>query len=200
MNRERGRPRQFDEDEALDRARDVFWRHGFQSASLSNLIDAMGINKPSMYATFGDKQALYLKALKHYAEHELAERARILDEEPDGRTAVAGFLRAMAALLTDPSRPGGCFVINGTADVGCPMTPTAVEHALQNVLQGSEAKLRERLLRAQHEGQLPATIDAKELAGVFSSLLAGMAVLAKCGAKRAKLNAIISTALKIWPY
>ena len=75
MTGERGRPRNFDADTALDRALEVFWRHGFQGASLSELTEAMGLNKPSLYATFGDKESLYLKALDRYAALCAAEHA-----------------------------------------------------------------------------------------------------------------------------
>jgi AcrR family transcriptional regulator len=159
----------------------------------------MGLNKPSLYAAFGDKEALYLKTLQRYVTREISRHAQILDDETDGRTAVAAFLRSMAVMLTDPALPGGCFIINGTADCGGPGTPANIELALRNALQGGEEKLRTRLLRAQREQQLPTDIKAADLAAVFSSLLAGLAVLAKGGAKRAKLNTIIAAAMAIWP-
>jgi len=199
MGNERGRPRVFDREAVLDRALEVFWQHGFQSASLAELTEAMGLNKPSLYAAFGDKEALYLKALQRYLMNEIARRAQILDNEPDARTAVSAFLRSMAAMLADPKRPGGCFIINGAADCGGSQMPAAVELALRNALRGGEKKLRDRLLRAQVEGQLPTDINITDLASTFSSLLAGLAVFAKSGVKRTRLNAIITTAMAIWP-
>jgi len=199
MNGERGRPRNFDENAVLDNALDVFWRHGFQGASLAELTAAMGLSKPSLYAAFGDKEALYLKALTRYADVQIAQHAAVLDAEPDGRRAVESFLRSMAVMLTDPALPGGCFIINGTADCGGSSTPASVELALRTALQGSEIRLKERLLRAQRERQLASGVSAEDLAAVFSSLLAGLAVLAKSGAKRAKLYAIIKAAMGIWP-
>ncbi len=199
MGSERGRPRSFDEDAVLDRALEIFWQRGFQSASLSELTEAMGLSKPSLYAAFGDKETLYLKALERYATREIARHAQRLDDEADGRAAVAAFLRSMAGMLTDPALPGGCFIINGTADFGGPAMPANVEFALRKALQGGEEKLRERLQLAQRDGQLPEGVKAADLASVFSSLLAGLAVLAKSGAKRAKLNTIIAAAMAIWP-
>ncbi len=199
MSSERGRPRNFDENAVLDRALEVFWQRGFKSASLAELTEAMGLNKPSLYAAFGDKEALYLKTLQRYVTREIARHAQIIDDEPDGRTAVAAFLRSMATMLTDPALPGGCFIINGTADCGGSGTPENIELALRNALQGGEEKLRTRLLRAQREGQLSTDVKAADLAAVFSSLLAGLAVLAKSGAKRSKLNTIIAAAMAIWP-
>lgn len=199
MSSERGRPRSFDADTALDSALKVFWRNGFQGASLSELTDAMGLSKPSLYAAFGDKEALYLKALDRYATHWTARHAAVLDEEKEGRNAVAAFLRSVAGMLADPSLPGGCFVVNGAADCGGPTTPAAVDAALRRTVQGGEAMLRQRLQRAQRDGQLPADARIDDLATFFSALLSGLGVLAKSGAKRAKLNAAIDAAMAAWP-
>lgn len=199
MTNERGRPRNFDEDTALEKALQVFWQHGFQDASLSELTAAMGLNKPSLYATFGDKEALYLQVLKRYAEHKIAQHAALLDAEPHGRDAFERFLRAMAGMYTDPDLPGGCFIINGAADFGGSSTPASVESALRAALHTNESKLKERLLRAQLEGQLAPDASAEELAAAFMSLLAGLGVLAKSGAKRSKLYAIIKAAMAMWP-
>lgn len=199
MSSERGRPRSFDADAALDSALKVFWRNGFQGASLSELTDAMGLSKPSLYATFGDKEALYLKALDRYATNWTSRHAAILDSETDGRRAVAEFLRSVAGMLADPSLPGGCFVVNGAADCGGPSTPAAVDTALRKTVQSGEVMLRQRLLRAQREGQLPDDARIDDLATLFSALLSGLGVLAKSGAKRAKLYGAIDAAMAAWP-
>ena len=199
MTGERGRPRGFDADAALDRALAVFWRHGFQGASLSELTAAMGVSKPSLYAAFGDKEALYLKALERYVMQQSAAHLAVLDVEADGRRAVEGYLRSIASMHTDPVLPGGCLVINGMADCGGTTTPAAVELALQKALKGGEARLRERLLRAQRDGQLAPEARVTNLAALFMSLVAGLGVMAKGGAKRAKLCAVITAAMGAWP-
>lgn len=199
MTQERGRPRNFDPDAALDQALAVFWRNGFQGASLSELTEAMGLSKPSLYAAFGDKEALYLKALDRYASQWLARHIEVLEQEPDGRQAVRAFLRSAAVMLTDPTLPGGCFVVNGMADCGGPLTPAAVELALQKTQPECEAKVRERLLRAQRDGQLPQDVNIADLASFFYTLLAGLGVKAKGGAKRANLYAAIETGIGVWP-
>ncbi len=198
MTRERGRPRAFDKDEALDRALDVFWKHGFQDASLQELTEAMGLSKPSLYAAFGDKEALYLKALERYAARLVERHAAALSEEPDARLAVQGFLRSLAAMLADPALPGGCFIINGTADCGGATIPAAVEMALREALQASETLVFERLLRAQADGDLPSHVEPQALAGMFGALIAGLALQAKSGAPRAKLDVVIDAAMSLW--
>lgn len=199
MSAERGRPRSFDTEQALERALEVFWRHGFQGASLSELTEAMGLSKPSLYAAFGDKEELYLKALDRYLTGRVAQHVSFLDTEPNGRLAVEGFLRSMAKMLTDISLPGGCFIVNGTADCGGTLMPATIEAALRNAQQKSEAKLQERILRAQQEGQLAQDAEVENLAAFFFSLLAGIAVLAKSGAELDKLNNVVNTAMNIWP-
>lgn len=199
MTRERGRPRTFDIDFALDRAVLVFWKHGFQDASMQDLTEAMGLSKPSLYAAFGDKEALYLKTLERYVALLTARHAAALNDEADGRTAVEAFLRSMARMLVDPALPGGCFIINGTADCGGSTLPASVELALRAALQGSENMLQERVRRAQCDGDLPAESAPEALAAMFSSLIAGLAVLAKSGVAEAKLHTVIDTAMQVWP-
>lgn len=199
MARERGRPRTFDIDFALDRAVEVFWKHGFQDASMHELTEAMGLSKPSLYAAFGDKESLYLKTLERYIALLINRNAASLNNEADGRSAVEAFLRSVAKMLVDPELPGGCFIINGTADCGGSTIPASVEMALRAALQGSEMMVLERLKRAQAEGDLPRESSAEALAAMFGSLIAGLAVLAKSGAGEAKLNTVIDTAMAVWP-
>lgn len=196
---ERGRPRGFDIDAALDQALAVFWRKGFQGASLAELTAAMGINKPSMYAAFGDKEALYLKALARYAQASAQQSLELLEGGPSARQAVEDFLRRTARDMTDRALPGGCFVVNGIADCQLSATPPAVEAALREAMRGSEARLRARLHRAQVAGELPAHAQADTLAAYFNAVTAGMGVLAKGGARRAKLDTVIDAALACWP-
>lgn len=199
MSPERGRPRNFDPDTALDRALEVFWRHGFQAASLADLTAAMGLSKPSLYAVFGDKESLYLKALERYVALQVEQHVAIFDTEPDARQALEKFLRTMAAMLADPTLPCGCLIVSGMADCGMSSTPPAIELALRKAVQGSEARLRRQFVRAQRDAQLAPDISAEDLAAFFTSLLAGLGILAKSGAKRAKLDAVIGAAMSAWP-
>lgn len=199
MTRERGRPRSFDIDHALDRAVEVFWKHGYQDASLSDLTEAMGLSKPSLYAAFGDKEALYLKGLERYVDLLIERHAVILSDTADGRSAVDGFLRSLATMLADPAMPGGCFIINGTADCGGSTIPASVELALRRALQGSEQLVLERLKRADADGELPPGMDPDSLATLFGALIAGLGVLAKSGAAVDKLMTVIDVAMGVWP-
>ena len=199
MPGERGRPRTFDIDAALDKAVEVFWKYGFQDASMQELTQAMGLSKPSLYAAYGDKEALYLKALQRYAIALVVRHGGALDDEPDGRRAISGFLKSMASMFADPALPGGCFVVNGSADCGGLSMPPAVETALRGAMQGSEVLLLERLERARRDGQLAAHAKPAELASLFMSIIAGMGVMAKSGADVNKLNTVIDSVMLAWP-
>jgi AcrR family transcriptional regulator len=199
MNPTRGRPRSFDKDTALDLALQIFWLKGYQATSMSELTEATGLNKPSLYAAFGDKEALYLQALQRYVQTQLPPRAAVLDSEADGRKAVERFLRALAAMYCDPQLPGGCLVLTGASECGSPSTPAPIDAALRETVAFTETMLLQRLQRAQREGHLPRGARTQELAVFFSAVLAGLGVMAKAGAKRAKLDGAISAAMRAWP-
>jgi AcrR family transcriptional regulator len=199
MKSERGRPRSFDTDIALDSALKVFWKHGFQSASLSELTKATGLSKPSLYSAFGDKRSLYLKALERYLGLLVELHAARLTEEPDGRLAIESFLRSLTKMLTNPSLPGGCFIINGTADFDGPSVPKEVETALSQALKGTENLVNQRILQAQSDGQLPANIDPQDFCILLSTLIAGLAMKAKSGETEANLNLGITATMRAWP-
>lgn len=199
MPLERGRPRSFDEDAVLDAALDVFWKHGFQSASLSELTRATNLSKPSLYSAFGDKKSLYLKALKQYLNRLAGSHGEALNGEKDSREAVEAYLGSIARMLTDPELPGGCFIVTGTADIGCTIVPEEVEDALKEALKGSETMLREHLYQAQRKGDLPKSASPEHLAALFFTVIAGMAVQAKSGAREDKLKDIIKAAMTAWP-
>lgn len=199
MTAERGRPRSFDTETALEQATQVFWRLGYQGASMSELTAATGLSKPSLYAAFGDKEALYLECMRRYLARSVALQTQLLDDEPDARRAVEDFMRAMAALQADPALPGGCFIVNGTADCGGATIPQAVDAALRAASGGTEQRLLERLKRAQREAQLPPGLKPGPLATLLASVLTGMAVMAKGGQPRSKLEEVVDAAMAVWP-
>ena len=114
----------------------------------------------------------------------------------DGKT---GAEKLIAKVLADPTLPCGCLVVNGMADCGMVSTPPAIEQALRQAVQDSEARLHRQFIKAQRAGQLAPDINVSDLAAFFTSLLAGLGILAKGGAKRAKLDAVIDAAMRAWP-
>jgi AcrR family transcriptional regulator len=191
-----GRPRAFDTDQALERALEVFWRKGYEGASICDLTAAMGINPPSLYAAFGNKEALFRLALDRYAE----TRAGFVREAlaaPKVRDGIAALFRGTAQALTDKSNPPGCLLVMGIAGAG--------DHAqcLRDELSARRAKaqdaIRERLKRAQAEGDLPSDADPAALARYVSTVTQGMSIQAAGGASRKDLERVAEMALRAWP-
>jgi AcrR family transcriptional regulator len=193
QTRERGRPRGFDADAALDRAVEVFWRNGYEGASLGDLTDAMGINRPSLYAAYGNKQELFRRALERYAEEDMAY-ARAALEEPTAYRVIETFLRANADAITRPGRPPGCLSIQGGLAAGSDIA----EFLAAGRLAGEQA-LADRLARAVDEGDLPAGTDPAALARYVMSVSEGNAVHAAAGAGRAAVHATVDIALRAIP-
>ena len=129
----------------------------------------------------------------------MVERFARLDAETEGKAAIAAFLGAMADLFCDPALPGGCFLINGTADLGGAGLPEAIATALRERIGISQCCLRERLQRAVADGQLARPEMADDLAAHFFATLVGMAVMAKAGYDRDALERVIRGALAAWP-
>lgn len=195
----RGRPREFDAAIALDRVLPVFWRDGFEGASVHALAEAAGVSKPSLYAAYGNKEALYLAALARYGERYGSERGEALDAEPDGREAVRQFLYAVVDAYTDPTHPAGCLVVTGTTTCDSPAVPDSVRAALCAALRAGADKLACRLARAQQEGQLATSVAIPAMATYFNTLVAGLGVQAKGGASREELRSVVDAAMGIWP-
>lgn len=196
---ERGRPRQFDEQQALEAAMRVFWRDGYRGASMAELTAAMGINKPSLYAAFGGKEQLYLKALEHYSTTRGAGQAEILEGKLPLRDALASYLKQAVIRGCDKTSPGGCYVVNALADCGTEATPEAVAEATQAAYRASHAALKARLQRAVKEGELPKDADVNALANLFNAVLAGMAIMARNGGAKTALAAVVDQALNALP-
>lgn len=194
---ERGRPRGFDADAALDRAVEVFWRQGYEGASLSDLTDAMGINRTSMYAAFGNKEDLFRRAVARYAEADMAYAREALSR-PTAYEVIETFLRANADALTRPERPAGCLSVQGGLAEGGDHGHIA-RFLAGSRLAGEEA-LADRLSRAVAEGDLPAGTDARALARYVMVVSEGNAVHAAAGAARSALHATVDIALRAVPH
>ncbi|XVU23849.1 TetR/AcrR family transcriptional regulator [Actinoplanes sp. CA-054009] len=192
----KGRPRGFDADEALDRAIEVFWEHGYEGASLTDLTTAMGINRPSMYAAYGNKEELFRRAVARYAEHDMAYARKAL-AEPTAYRVIESFLRANADALTRTDRPAGCLSIQGGLAGGSDNGEVAQFLAASRL--GGERALAERLARAVEEGDLPRGTDPAALARYVMTVSEGNAVHAAAGVDRASLHATVDLAMGAVP-
>ncbi|MGN9909886.1 TetR/AcrR family transcriptional regulator [Phytohabitans sp. LJ34] len=188
-----GRPRAFDEETVLGRAAEVFWRYGYEGASLSALTSAMGINRPSLYATFGSKEQLFQRAFARYHATQVAS-ARAALAQPTARAAIEAFLRSSADALTADDHPAGCLSIQG--GLACSPENTHISEILATGRAATESALEERLSRAAKEGDLPPGMDVRALARFVMALSEGHAVHAAAGASREDLHASIDIALR----
>jgi AcrR family transcriptional regulator len=186
-----GRPRAFDAEKALDRAMQVFWRKGYLGASLSDLTDAMGINRPSLYAAFGNKKSLFRKALDLYAKGPSSYLGEAL-QEPTARAVIERLLRGVVDLLTDPRTPPTCLWVHGA--LSCGDDSMREEFAAQRA--AGLAKLRTRFKRAVVDGDLPPDSDVDTLAHYVQTVNFGLTVQASTGATRKELLRIVETALR----
>jgi AcrR family transcriptional regulator len=193
---QRGRPREFNADEALDRALEVFWRKGYESASISELTEAMGINRPSLYAAFGNKEELFRKALDRYAQGPAAYTYEAL-EERTARAVAEHLLRGAVDALTDPNNPHGCLGVQGT--LTCGNAAASIKEELCERQTRWQAALQRRFERARREGDLKAGANSADLAQYVATVLQGMAVQAAGGATRQQLRKVAELALYAWP-
>jgi AcrR family transcriptional regulator len=191
-----GRPRAFDPDTALEAALRVFWTKGYEGTALSDLTAAMGINRPSIYATFGNKEALFRKALDRYSAKMTGFTAEAL-KEPTARAVAEVLLAGTADLLSCPGNPKGCLMVQGALACGDEADPIRKELIARRAT--GEAALRERFARAKAEGDLAAGTDAGDLARYVVAVMHGMSVKSAGGASREELQGVIDFSLRGWP-
>lgn len=191
-----GRHREFDEAKVLDAALCVFWRKGYEGASYADLTEAAGVERPALYSAYGNKEQLFRRAMARYGERYLEHFPEAL-ARPTSREVVAHLLFATADLNTRFADRPGCFMINGVLAGSDDAEP--VRQALIDARAMAEVQLRDRFVRAKGEGDLPATADPEALAAFVMAVAHGMAVQAKAGFSREKLEAVAAQALSAWP-
>jgi AcrR family transcriptional regulator len=191
-----GRPREFDVDKALDLALQVFWRKGYEGASMADLTETMGITKPSLYSAFGNKEELFRKALDRYVDGP-GGYFQVALAKPTMRAVVEHLLYESADAVTDPNHPPGCLAVQGA--LSCGDAAESIKQELMSRRAKSEQDLRQRFERAIAEGDLPQGSDATDLAAYLSAILQGMAVQAAGGTTREQLRKIAEMALRTWP-
>jgi AcrR family transcriptional regulator len=187
-----GRPREFDREKALDAAVNVFWAKGYDGAALSELTEAMGINKPSLYAAFGDKRGLFDEAVERYSAGpwSFAKRAY---EMPTAKETVRALLEGAVSITTTENGPGGCLYTR--AALSCdPVRDAVVERR-----RVGESKLQALLRKAQKDGEVPEGVNCAALAKYVLTMVQGIAVQGAGGATRRELKAMVEVAMEAWP-
>lgn len=196
LKKSRGRPRVFDMDEALDKALKIFWARGYEGASLAELTETLGINKPSLYAAFGNKEELFHKALQRYAAGPVAF-VREVTNEPTAYKVAESFLIKATEFLVDPQHPKGCMIVQGA--LSSSENAEVVRNLLIKYRSSYENLLAERFARAKVEGDLPSDANPKDLAKYLATLHQGMSVQATSGATKEEILEMVKLALNAWP-
>jgi len=191
-----GRPRNFCTETVLDRAMTVFWRKGYEGASLADLTEAMGINPPSLYAAFGNKEGLFRAVLERYDDRRKGLMERVLSA-PDPKSVARLFLEGVAEFAVDTSgrNPPGCLLVQS----GLSCSDDDIPEALAQHRAEKERALRERFERDRKDGKLPRSADPATLARYLSAMANGLCVQAAAGATAAELRAVAEIALAAWP-
>src|SRR5687768_4282992 len=186
----KGRPREFDVDEALSAALRVFWTKGYEGASLTDLTAAMGITRPSLYAAFGNKEALFRKALDLYEREKLAYVGEAL-KAPTSRQVVEKLLRGALEMQTSDCNPKGCMRVIGS--VSCGPEAESIRADLMARRKSSQDALCARLEQAKADGDLPDGCDVDGLCAYFAAIMQGMSIQAGSGASKKQLEALVET-------
>ena len=195
--RRTGRPLSFDRDAALQKAMLAFWRYGYETTSVTELTAAMGITAPSLYTAFGDKKRLFLEAMRLYAG-DPEDMARAIGDAPSSCQAARELMTAAAATYTGETTPRGCLLASATASGSA--ASADVQDAVAAVRSRIKHLLTARIERDVAEGVLPPGTQTAALGGLILAVTQGMSVLARDGATRASLLAIVEAALRTWPH
>lgn len=191
-----GRHRAFDVEHALDAALCVFWRKGYEGASYTDLTQATGVERPALYSAFGNKEALFLKALERYYLRYLDFFPAAL-ALPRSREVVAHILHNAVDVTTRYPDRVGCMGVHGALAGTDDAEP--IRQAVFDARAQGETLLRERLFQAQAAGDLPASADCTTLSAFVCAMVHGMAVQAKAGFPREKLQSVADYVLSTWP-
>jgi AcrR family transcriptional regulator len=192
----RGRPREFCIDDALVAALRVFWSKGYEGASMTDLTEAMGITRPSLYAAFGNKEALFRKALDLYEREKLCYVGQAL-EASTARGVAERMLAGSLRNQTSGEDPRGCLGV--ISSVACGAEADCIRQEVLERGKIAHGAMVERMERAIGEGDFTSPVDAEGITNYLYAILQGMAVQAGAGASRDDLQRLIDTTLAVWP-
>ena len=187
--------KQFDRGDVLDRAMALFWRRGYEATSIRDLVAATGINRGSIYATFGDKQGLFLAVLDHYGE-KIAKPLMAELGDPDPRRAIERMFDSIIRRTSDSRFPRGC--LNTNTSLECPSSGDEITRKIAAGFGRQESAIYRVLRRAQADGSLRSTLDARALSRFFMAVAQGLNVVNKAVADPGVLQDIAKVAMTVW--
>ena len=192
-NATKGRPRSFDEDQAIDAAMRVFWEKSFEGTTMTDLTDATGLSRSSIHAAFGSKEGLFLKAVERYRSEQMRYIPKAL-AEPTLPRAIEALFRGMVTSLSIPGNPNGCLSIHGA--LACGTDGKLVTQVMAKWRRSNENRIKQRIQQAQREGELGRDVNTADYAGYIVTIMIGIGIQAVNGAGRAELTRTVDMALQ----
>jgi AcrR family transcriptional regulator len=192
----RGRPREFDRDQALQKAMYLFWSRGYETTSMADLRAALGITQASLYAAFGGKEQLFRETVELYRQTAARGTTEALAIETSSRAAIHAMLQAAVDAFSAPGAPGGCLLILGATN--CAVENRAVQEYLLSIRRQISQSILERLKQGQDKGDVPKAAPVATLAAYYSTVLHGLALQSRDGASRKTLTQIVQFAMADW--
>ncbi len=195
-NTKRGRPKGFDEHEALEKAMLLFWKNGYIATSIKDLTQALGITAPSLYCSFGDKASLFNQCIDYYLAHEACPTQLIMQQAKTAKIAFEILMYDSAKNLVQPDKPMGCMLI--TSAMGSSKQVQEVQNAVQEKRQYYKTTLVQRLEQGIVDGDVPKDVPINTVVDFYTTIINGLSIQACDGANLASLNQVIFNAMKIW--
>ena len=192
----RGRPKCFNEQEALEKAMLLFWQYGYEATSISDLTQALGITAPSLYSSFGGKAALFEKCLDYYLENEACSMDQIFIQAKSTKIAIELYLFENLKRLIQNHKPVGCMLV--VATMNCSTENSAIQQQLLERRQHTKSKIHDRLVLGQQLGDIPDHADVQAMTDYYTTLIQGMTIQARDGAELGQLENVVKMAMKSW--
>jgi TetR/AcrR family transcriptional repressor of nem operon len=189
------RPKEFNPDEALDKAMHVFWHKGYEATSMEDLLAAMDLNRGSLYATFGDKRELFLKAMDRYCHRMVAERLSLLDRPGPALDTIRRFFRGMLEMALSDTTRKGCLIANTAMELS--PHEKEVGNRVAKALSGIEEAYFKVLSRAKKQGEMRKGQDPRTLARYLTGMMQGVIVMYKAGTSAEAMRDIVETGLSV---
>ena len=196
LKRRRGRPKCFDEQEALQKAMMLFWKYGYEATAMSDLTKALNLTAPSIYSTFGDKSQLFHACLDYYLKHEACSLDLIFQQAETAKVAIEIYLYENLKKLLQQDKPTGCMLV--TATMNCSEQHQPLQHDLLLKRQQVKEKIYQRLQQGVEDGDLSSDADIQAMTDYYSTVIQGLTMQARDGVAIEQLENVVTLALKTW--
>ncbi|SPL71532.1 TetR/AcrR family transcriptional regulator [Acinetobacter stercoris] len=194
--RKRGRPKCFDEKEALNKAMLLFWEYGYEATSMSDLLHTLNITAPSLYSSFGDKLQLFYRCLDYYLENEACAIVSIFQQAKTAKVAIELYLHENVQKLVQDNKPKGCMLLVST--MNCSEQHHQLQQDLLEKRQNVKRLIYERLVQGVHDGDLKQDMKLDEMANFYSTISQGLSMQARDEVAIEDLQQVVNNAMKVW--